>query len=48
MPVTIANKEAIEIIETFKASRNGKDDKEGEYPETNLIQVLCIQYPITF
>ena len=48
MPVTKTREEAVktaEAIETVKVGKNGKENK-SEYP--NLVQVLCIQYPITF
>lgn len=42
MPVTIARKKAIETIETAGA------DQDGKYLRANFIQILYIQYSITF
>ena len=44
-PVTETRKEAVETAETAGEGRDGKESK-CEYP--NLVQVLCIRYPITF
>lgn len=46
MPMTKIRKKAIEVVEIAGASKNGKQN-EGKYPE-NLVQILCIRYPITF
>ena len=51
--VIATRKEVVEItktaetVETTRTEENGEENKGGRYPE-NLIQVLCIQYPITF
>ena len=53
-PVTITREKTIEttvtveIIENTDADKTGKNGKSGEYSGTNLVQVLCIWYPITF
>ena len=39
--------ETAKAIKTARAGKNGKDSKGGEYPK-NFVQILCIQYPITF
>ena len=49
--VIVTRKEAFETFEntqTSKSTRAGKDGEGGEYPRTNLVQVPCIRYPITF
>lgn len=48
--VTTTRKEAVETAKTIKTARtdkNSKENKDSEYLR-NLIQVLCIQYSITF
>lgn len=50
-PVTLAREEVIETAENAKtgvAAGKSKDNKGGDYPKTNLTQVPCIWYPITF
>lgn len=44
-PVIVISRKMFESTETAKVS---KDDKDSEYPGTNLIRVSYIQYPITF
>ena len=49
MPMTVARKKAVKNVENSKNLRitvgAGKDDKN---PRSNLVQVLCIQYPIAY
>lgn len=47
IPVIATKKKAVEIVETTRAGEDGKDSESGEYLE-NLIQILCILYPIIF
>lgn len=42
MPITIIRKEMVGTVET------DVNDKGSKYPETNLTQVLCFWYLITF
>ena len=46
MPVIATRKGAVEIVETVRASKDDKKNKD-KYPE-NLVQVLCIRYLTTF
>lgn len=54
MPVTITREKAVEIADTFEIAETtgingaGQDDQGDEYLRINFVQVLYIQYPITF
>ena len=48
MPMTVTREEVAETAETAKVAGVGEDGEGGEFPETNLAQVPCIRYSITF
>lgn len=45
IPVIVISRKVFESVEIAKASKDGKN---SEYLGTNLVQVLYVQYPITF
>ena len=48
MPVTVTREEIVKTTRVIGANRADEDNKGGEYLETNLTQILCIWYSITF